>query len=107
MYFLLMNRRPQSLTLFPYTTLFRSLPEWHFDFAAGRKILLKQLGAASLAGYGCEDLEPAIAACGALLEYARRSEVHTSELPSRPHFEFRILLRTKHQSTGSRSSWLC
>jgi DNA mismatch repair protein MutS len=50
------------------------LPEWHFDFGAGRKILLKQLGAASLAGYGCEDLEPAIAACGALLEYARKTQ---------------------------------
>src|SRR5713101_7723009 len=50
------------------------LPEWHFDFDAGRKILLKQLGAASLAGYGCEDLEPAIAACGALLEYARKTQ---------------------------------
>src|SRR5437899_6146671 len=50
------------------------LPEWHFDFEAGRKILLKQLGAASLAGYGCEDLEPAIAAAGALLEYARKTQ---------------------------------
>ncbi len=50
------------------------LPEWHFDFDAGRKLLLKQLGAASLAGYGCEDLEPAIAACGALLEYARKTQ---------------------------------
>ena len=50
------------------------LPEWHFDFDAGRKILLKQLGAASLAGYGCEDFEPAIAACGALLEYARKTQ---------------------------------
>jgi DNA mismatch repair protein MutS len=50
------------------------LPEWHFDFDAGRKTLLKQLGAASLAGYGCEDFEPAIAACGALLEYARKTQ---------------------------------
>lgn len=50
------------------------LPEWHFDFEAGRKILLKQLGAASLAGYGCEDLESAIAACGALLEYAKKTQ---------------------------------
>src|SRR5712691_660350 len=50
------------------------LPEWHFDFEAGRKTLLKQLGAASLAGYGCEELEPAIAACGALLEYARKTQ---------------------------------
>jgi DNA mismatch repair protein MutS len=50
------------------------LPEWHFDFDAGRKILLKQLGAASLAGYGCEDLEPAIGAAGALLEYAKKTQ---------------------------------
>jgi DNA mismatch repair protein MutS len=50
------------------------LPEWHFDFEAGRRTLLNQLGAASLAGYGCEDLEPAIAACGALLDYARRTQ---------------------------------
>jgi len=50
------------------------LPEWHFDFDAGRKILLKQLGAASLAGYGCEDLEPALGAAGALLEYARKTQ---------------------------------
>jgi DNA mismatch repair protein MutS len=50
------------------------LPEWHFDFAAGRKALLAQLGAASLAGYGCDDLEPAIGACGALLEYAKKTQ---------------------------------
>src|SRR5262252_1068880 len=50
------------------------LPEWHFDFEAGRKTLLKQLGAASLAGYGCEDLEPAIAAAGALIEYAAKTQ---------------------------------
>jgi DNA mismatch repair protein MutS len=50
------------------------LPEWHFDLDAGKKTLLKQLGAASLAGYGCEDLEPAIAAAGALIEYARKTQ---------------------------------
>jgi DNA mismatch repair protein MutS len=50
------------------------LPQWHFDFDAGRKALLKQLGAATLAGYGCDDMEPAIAAAGALLEYARRTQ---------------------------------
>jgi DNA mismatch repair protein MutS len=50
------------------------LPEWHFDFAAGRKALLAQLGAATLAGYGCEEFEPAIAACGALLGYARKTQ---------------------------------
>src|SRR5580765_320433 len=61
------------------------LPEWHFDFDAGRKILLKQLGAASLAGYGCEDLEPAIAAAGALLEYARKTQGQGSNRESLAH----------------------
>src|SRR6185503_1991683 len=50
------------------------LPAWHFEFASGRKKLLEQLGAATLAGYGCEDLEPAIAACGALLDYAKKTQ---------------------------------
>ncbi len=50
------------------------LPEWHFDIESGRKKLLKQLGAASLAGYGCEDLTLAIGACGALLEYAAKTQ---------------------------------
>jgi len=50
------------------------VPAWHFDIDSGRKKLLKQLGAASLAGYGCEDMTLAIAACGALLEYAARTQ---------------------------------
>ena len=50
------------------------LPEWHFDVDAGRTRLLKQLGAASLAGFGAEDLAPAIAACGALLDYAAKTQ---------------------------------
>src|SRR5207249_2648933 len=36
--------------------------------------LLQQLGAATLAGYGCEDLTLAIGACGALLEYAGKTQ---------------------------------
>jgi DNA mismatch repair protein MutS len=50
------------------------LPSWHFDVESGRTKLLKQLGAASLAGYGCEDFALAIGACGALLEYAGRTQ---------------------------------
>lgn len=50
------------------------LPAWHFDIESGRKKLLKQLGAASLAGFGCEDLTLAIGACGALLEYAAKTQ---------------------------------
>ena len=50
------------------------LPEWHFDVEAGKKRLLKQLGAASLAGFGCEDMTLAIGACGALLDYAAKTQ---------------------------------
>jgi DNA mismatch repair protein MutS len=50
------------------------LPEWHFDIASGRSKLLKQLGTASLAGFGLEDLTLAIGACGALLDYAGKTQ---------------------------------
>src|SRR5258706_7293348 len=52
------------------------LPAWHFDVESGKRRLLKQLGSASLAGYGCEDLMLAIGACGALLEYAGKTQGH-------------------------------
>jgi len=50
------------------------LPAWTFEFESGRKRLLEQLGATTLAGFGCDDLEPAIAACGALLDYAKKTQ---------------------------------
>ena len=50
------------------------LPAWHFDFESGKRKLLEQLGASTLAGYGCEDLGPAIGACGALLDYASKTQ---------------------------------
>src|SRR5262245_15878035 len=50
------------------------LPAWSFDIDAGKKRLLKQLGAATLAGYGCEDMTLAIGACGALLDYAAKTQ---------------------------------
>jgi len=56
------------------TAALTRLPEWHFDYAAAREQLLKHFKVHSLAGYGCEDLRPAIAAAGALLEYARKTQ---------------------------------
>jgi DNA mismatch repair protein MutS len=50
------------------------LAPWQFDVENGRKKLLKQLGAATLAGFGCEDLTLAVGACGALLEYAGKTQ---------------------------------
>ena len=50
------------------------LPAWQFEAAVGKKKLLEQLGAASLSGFGVEDLDVALAACGALLDYARKTQ---------------------------------
>jgi DNA mismatch repair protein MutS len=50
------------------------LPAWQFDVEAGKRRLLQQLGAATLAGFGVEDLALAIGACGALLEYAGKTQ---------------------------------
>jgi DNA mismatch repair protein MutS len=50
------------------------LAAWQFDAGSGKKRLLEQLGAASLAGFGVEDFSLAIGACGALLDYARKTQ---------------------------------
>ena len=50
------------------------LQAWHFEFEAARKLVLAQLGASNLDGYGCEDFRPGIAAAGALLEYAKKTQ---------------------------------
>ncbi|HEX5093418.1 MAG TPA: DNA mismatch repair protein MutS [Burkholderiales bacterium] len=50
------------------------LPAWHFEGDAGRRKLLETLGAGTLAGFGVEDLPLAVGACGALLDYARKTQ---------------------------------
>src|SRR3989442_8084136 len=68
-----MIRRPPRSTLFPYTTLFRSirsLPSMMTTVSSEREIGLYQ-------------------AC--------RSEEHTSELQSRPHLVCRLLLEKKKE----------
>jgi DNA mismatch repair protein MutS len=50
------------------------LPAWHFEADAGRRKLLAHLDAGTLAGFGVEDLALAVGACGALLDYARKTQ---------------------------------
>src|SRR5436305_8114107 len=88
-FFFLMIRRPPRSTLFPYTTLFRSIKE-PCDVC---------LFLGDLVDYG---LEP-----GPCIEWVRknapvdarawlqRSEEHTSELQSRPHLVCRLLPEKK------------
>src|SRR6266436_7105742 len=81
-FFFLMIRRPPRSTLFPYTTLFRSVRSRRRRFG-GR-------------GGGRADLVSALA-------LARRSEEHTSELQSRLHLVCRLLREKKKQ--GDRVSY--
>jgi DNA mismatch repair protein MutS len=50
------------------------LPAWHFDAESARQTLAKQFRVHDLAGFGCEDMGPALAAAGALIGYARRTQ---------------------------------
>src|SRR2546422_8271456 len=74
-----MIRRPPRSTLFPYTTLFRSL-EAERAAHAGRAAKPRAQGAAGARERGRQRL---------------RSEEHTSELQSRLHLVCRLLLEKK------------
>src|SRR2546422_1461036 len=96
-----MIRRPPRSTLFPYTTLFRSL------FAAD------EVGACPICGKGvCQTHRAACVHCGRSVcaadvsaEARRcatcRSEEHTSELQSRLHLVCRLLLEKKKKKSKS------
>src|SRR3712207_7880116 len=95
-----MIRRPPRSTLFPYTTLFRSLTVHHRDDAvlgARHVVALAELDAV-LVG---QDVADRLGAGAAGVEGHRlavevlRSEEHTSELQSRQYLVCRLLLEKK------------
>src|SRR5256714_10974299 len=97
-----MIRRPPRSTLFPYTTLFRSLPE---DFEV--KVLVLPDGADPdefIRAQGVEEYNrrrgQAVPHIQFVLEHALagRSEEHTSELQSLAYLVCRLLLGKKKQS---------
>jgi DNA mismatch repair protein MutS len=59
--------------------LARARPPWHFDPASARRLLTAQFQTQDLRGFGCEDLQAAVAAAGALLQYVQ--ETQKSRLP--------------------------
>src|SRR3712207_8947437 len=96
-----MIRRPPRSTLFPYTTLFRSLLGRAAALAAAGAGLgslgagLDRPGRAELAAAGDAALRRGSGAAG--LGRAR-SEEHTSELQSRQYLVCRLLLEKKKQT---------
>lgn len=54
--------------------LVRRLAPWHFDGDAGRRALTQQFAVKDLSGFGCEQMDLAIGAAGALLHYVRETQ---------------------------------
>src|SRR3712207_8111367 len=84
-----MIRRPPRSTLFPYTTLFRSLQPGGGRPPRGGDRVPGERG-------GPGRRVPAVARAGDTLAGARRSEEHTSELQSRQYLVCRLLLEKKN-----------
>src|SRR2546425_7970230 len=98
-----MIRRPPRSTLFPYTTLFRSLSgglagsgaSLFWAGLAGGRVALGLLGN-RVAPVRLLDADVVVAALAALAFWlAPRSEEHTSELQSLAYLVFRLLLEKK------------
>src|SRR3712207_8562868 len=85
-FFFLMIRRPPRSTLFPYTTLFRSI--------AGRSAIAKPRSGGSDAFRFTKDSR-AVSSVG-------RSEEHTSEPQSRQYLVCRLLLEKKKKKNYNR-----
>src|SRR3989442_9865919 len=81
-----MIRRPPRSTLFPYTTLFRSL-----DNRGSRRWAGSRLRACRI----WSDRGVGVSGDGRAVVIDGRSEEHTSELQSRPHLVCRLLLEKK------------
>ncbi|MBN1377951.1 MAG: DNA mismatch repair protein MutS [Gammaproteobacteria bacterium] len=50
-------------------------PPWHFDLDTAYRNLTEQFGTRDLRGFGCENLQLAIAAAGCLLTYVRETQL--------------------------------
>src|SRR2546430_11404505 len=92
MFFFLMIRRPPRSTLFPYTTLFRSVRAGGAAGARARPRVRRRPQGARRAGAGAAQV-------GVDLLERLRSEEHTSELQSQSNIVCRLLLEKKKHLT--------
>src|SRR2546427_5885550 len=98
-----MIRRPPRSTLFPYTTLFRSVAghKGAFDSVEHRSGR-GQEGSGARAGLPSEVRSSGRAPCGAMGLARSRSEEHTSELQSQSNLVCRLLLEKKKKNRSRR-----
>src|SRR2546429_4235870 len=97
-----MIRRPPRSTLFPYTTLFRSIREWAVDPQPIHQIQATAFGRLWWLSLGVRLNVTSGTAYTPLVASdvnGDRSEEHTSELQSRLHLVCRLLLEKKKQNS--------
>src|SRR2546426_7203836 len=87
-----MIRRPPRSTLFPYTTLFRSLTAAHPSLAFGTCLRVQNAENGRSVRVRVNDRGP----------FVKRSEEHTSELQSPCNLVCRLLLEKKKNNTRTR-----
>src|SRR2546426_9370760 len=105
LFFFLMIRRPPRSTLFPYTTLFRSL-EPGPAVRALQESRAKGRGELRMLGEVAQRLEAQ--PVGHLGPHSQRSEEHTSELQSPCNLVCRLLLeKKKNKKTVDSTSMIC
>src|SRR5256886_9877548 len=102
-----MIRRPPRSTLFPYTTLFRSVRAGAYDGPRGRDPGRRR-NAAVRRGHRRrrEELRVEVDGGGAAGDGGVRSEEHTSELQSQSNLVCRLLLEKKKKNAICQSSAL-
>src|SRR5260370_5559665 len=98
LFFFLMIRRPPRSTLFPYTTLFRSVDGEH---AAENRAVAREVPFPKTIADDGHKIGPA-----PVLDrfWERRSEEHTSELQSHLNLVCRLLLEKKKNKENASSS---
>src|SRR3989442_4549869 len=94
-----MIRRPPRSTLFPYTTLFRSIIVFSISRTVASNGLLSFRWSKKFVSTSKQAEDPGRSSLGSktffLIVTLNRSEEHTSELQSRPHLVCRLLLEKK------------
>src|SRR2546422_7884091 len=100
-----MIRRPPRSTLFPYTTLFRSVLSRRNPPRRHHKELRATLDLRKRGGVGAGDPHLRAKHFELAIERRPRSEEHTSELQSRLHLVCRLLLEKKKQNRRKRQQY--
>src|SRR5207244_5339656 len=101
--FFLLIRRPPTLPLFPYTTLFRSSDSSAVRYCRAASSAAERVGPSALltAITSTSSSRPRLIPCssspapGSIRARKQRSEEHTSELQSPDHLVCRLLLEKK------------